>query len=269
LEVQSYFLEGKNRIYLVLKGSNGGLKLSRSSDNTLPATVEAAAPAYDGESVDALSFDTLMPKTFLQEDMVAPWLDQKQLLFVGPPGTGKTYLAQQLSAYLLGSAARGGVIAGLELASKGDCTYALVQFSQSSTYADFIQGMRGGGQSLSNTQVGQSVIQAVVDMRVSITEKILDTDWLWATAANASRGRPAHRRPAVGPHVAQRRVHGQPGAGEGRRPLQLGRTAARAAACSSQASSSGRRGGQRQRQVGHAGGGAGGSVGCGSPIGSG
>jgi neuron navigator 2 len=50
--------------------------------------------------VDALSFDTLIPKTNLQR-LLAQLLDQQRLVLCGSCGTGKTYLARKLADYIV------------------------------------------------------------------------------------------------------------------------------------------------------------------------
>lgn len=52
--------------------------------------------------------------------------DKRQVIFQGPPGTGNTYVAQQLAKRLAGS--RDGV--------------TIVQFHPSYAYEDFVQGFR-------------------------------------------------------------------------------------------------------------------------------
>jgi len=50
--------------------------------------------------VDALAFETLVPKSILQR-YVSLLLDHRRMILCGPSGTGKTYLAQKLAEYLI------------------------------------------------------------------------------------------------------------------------------------------------------------------------
>ncbi len=69
--------------------------------------------------------------TFIPEETLARWvaaIERKgQAIFYGPPGVGKTYLAEQLAAHLVGG---------------GDGFVELVQFHAAYAYEDFVQGIR-------------------------------------------------------------------------------------------------------------------------------
>ena len=64
---------------------------------------------------------------------------KRQLIFEGPPGSGKTYVASLFARYF----------AGLPLAGDPDAQVRIIQFHQSYGYEDFIEGIRpqsNGGQ---------------------------------------------------------------------------------------------------------------------------
>lgn len=51
-------------------------------------------------SVDSLSFETLIPKSIVQR-YVSLLLEHRRIILCGPSGTGKTYLAQKLAEHLV------------------------------------------------------------------------------------------------------------------------------------------------------------------------
>ena len=51
-------------------------------------------------SVDALAFETLIPKSIVQR-YVSLLQEHRRIILCGPSGTGKTYLAQCLAEYLV------------------------------------------------------------------------------------------------------------------------------------------------------------------------
>lgn len=53
----------------------------------------------DGNSIDSLSYQTLVPKSVMQR-YISLILDYKALLFCGPSGTSKTYMARKIGEYL-------------------------------------------------------------------------------------------------------------------------------------------------------------------------
>lgn len=100
--------------------------------NTKPTAVEEAAPPIDAERytkedalkelfIDAITYDRMA--TLLRR--------KKNLILQGPPGVGKSFLAQRLAYSLMGEKDKNRV--------------SLIQFHQSYAYEDFIQGYRPSG----------------------------------------------------------------------------------------------------------------------------
>lgn len=81
-------------------------------------------------------FKELRTATFMDEadleDLIDLIHDKKQLILEGPPGSGKTWLADKLARYLTGN----------PFVGDPDERVELVQFHQSYGYEDFVQGIR-------------------------------------------------------------------------------------------------------------------------------
>ncbi len=56
--------------------------------------------AHQNNSIDSLCFDTLVPKNVMQR-YVSLIMDHKNLLFCGPNGTSKSYMARKIGEYLV------------------------------------------------------------------------------------------------------------------------------------------------------------------------
>jgi hypothetical protein len=111
-----------NHAYLKLTGSPLPLEMK--------ATAEEAA-------VNVYSIEDAAEELFLEyaeiEKIISSWRLKKNLILQGPPGVGKSFAARKLAFALMGSATP----------SRMD----MVQFHQSYTYEDFVQGYRPEGSS--------------------------------------------------------------------------------------------------------------------------
>lgn len=82
-------------------------------------------------SIAALASATHYPEPYLCE-IETLLLEKRQIVFEGPPGSGKTYLAELFGRWF----------AGLPLGDLPDDRIELIQFHQSYGYEDFVQGIR-------------------------------------------------------------------------------------------------------------------------------
>lgn len=82
-------------------------------------------------SMDELAASTYMELSSLKE-IEALLLEKHQVVLEGPPGSGKTYLANKFARYFTGN----------PLVGQTDNAVAIVQFHQSYGYEDFVQGIR-------------------------------------------------------------------------------------------------------------------------------
>jgi hypothetical protein len=94
----------------------------------------APSPVTDAPSVELAPLYPLAlcaAVTFLSETTLARWVNaierKGQAIFYGPPGVGKTFVAEQLAAHLVGG---------------GDGFVEVVQFHAAYAYEDFVQGIR-------------------------------------------------------------------------------------------------------------------------------
>ncbi|MDJ0635961.1 MAG: AAA family ATPase [Xenococcaceae cyanobacterium MO_188.B29] len=77
-------------------------------------------------SLEQVSKQTKLPKQELQT-WIRTLEHKKQIILYGSPGTGKTFIAENIAKYLIGG---------------GDGFYELIQFHPAYTYEDFMQGIR-------------------------------------------------------------------------------------------------------------------------------
>jgi len=103
--------------------------LAHVADDPEDVPLEIASAAVPRASLRSMDTDTAhdlhLDRAWLQE-IVELLARKRQLIFFGPPGTGKTWLAERLAEYLTDEPSH----------------YRLVQFHPSYAYEDFVEGFR-------------------------------------------------------------------------------------------------------------------------------
>lgn len=113
----------------VLSNNQGSLfRLTKSE-------YEAVLATKTNDNLPSYRMSDVLSEVFIAEDEVQDILDsfraKKNIILQGPPGTGKTFFAKRLAYLLFGQ--------------KDNARVEMVQFHQSYSYEDFIQGFRPDG----------------------------------------------------------------------------------------------------------------------------
>jgi hypothetical protein len=121
-----------NRMNELLKAALDAYDRAVDARPIEPATPGAIQPPSSAEPYD---MDDALSELFLEqssvERLLTIWEEKKNLILQGAPGVGKTFVAKRLAYLLLGA--------------KDSARVDTVQFHQSYSYEDFVQGYRPDG----------------------------------------------------------------------------------------------------------------------------
>jgi hypothetical protein len=135
LEGFERFSSPVSREFVEIAGRNeqhGIVEISQSTFDQIYAAGKSEAMAIEQDELDILEHETLMHRNELLPMIEGLTDHSPQIILTGPPGTGKTHLAQKLANYVISDGRR----------VEGTNRVRVVQFHPSYGYEDFVEGLK-------------------------------------------------------------------------------------------------------------------------------